>query len=320
MSTSNFYFACVPHVPLQNLQAKAQNAEAWAAYDARVAELDAFDPELIVVFGSDHYSSLYLKLAPTFLIGHIAEATSADRGGTGGKLDVPRPLSTRLHAALTDNGFDLAASYAMTVDHGFSNVLGHFLHGNLSARPVIPIFISSLWAPRATMKRCRELGEAVGRWARGLGKRVAFLGSGGLSHSTDFLFPQYDTAPDEAMRTFIVHGAAGGTISDEKWHGELGTSIDKLSRDLVSGKFVVPWINKKLDMDFLQLLVSSDLSQLDAWTDDYIIEHGGSGASEIRNWLAAAAAGRAAGAVHASLDYYSDKTTVAVGYGVAHGA
>ncbi len=66
----------------------------------------------------------------------------------------------------------------MQVDHGFSGILHAFM-GSLDARPVVPIFVNALCHPRPTFKRCREFGEAVGQFAATLGKRVAFLGSGG---------------------------------------------------------------------------------------------------------------------------------------------
>jgi 2,3-dihydroxyphenylpropionate 1,2-dioxygenase len=309
------YLACVPHVPLLSMQEKQQNPALWQAYDARVTEFEAFDPQVVIVFGGDHYSNIHLKLAPTFLVGHVAQAID-DCGGTPGTLDVPMALSTKLADALVTDGFDIATSYAMVVDHGFSNVLGAFLRGKLNARPVIPVHINSLSDPRPTMKRCRELGEAIGRWARSTGKRVAFLGSGGLSHQTNFIFPQYDTAPDQTVRDFIVHG--GGEISPEKWHGDIEAGMGKLSADLVSGEFKAPWINKEWDERFLQILGSGDLTGFDGWTDAEVLEAAGYGGGEIRMWIAAAAAGLAAGAPDITVDYYSDETTFAVGAGVAH--
>lgn len=311
------YAACVPHVPLLCLQEKQQNPDLWKAYDDRVAEFDAFNPDVVVVFGGDHYSNIHLKLAPTFMVGHVAEAIN-DCGGTPGKLDVPLELAAQMATFLVDDGFDIAVSYAMVVDHGFSNALGNFLHGRLDARPVIPVHINSLSDPRPTMKRCRQFGEAIGRWARTTGKRVAFIGSGGLSHQTSFIFPQYDTAPNEAVREFIVHGGSPDGITAEKWHGDIEEGMGKLSSDLVSGEFKAPWINKEWDENFLSLLGSGDLSHFDSWTDAEVLEAGGYGGGEIRMWIAAAAAGLAAGAPGLKVDFYSEETTFAVGAGVAH--
>jgi len=316
-ATCAAYAACVPHVPLLSMQEKQQNPGLWKAYDERVAEFEAFDPDVVIVFGGDHYSNIHLKLAPTFIVGHVAEAID-DCGGTPGRLDVPMELSTAMAQFLVNDGFDIAVSYAMVVDHGFSNALGNFLRGKIDARPVIPVHINSLSDPRPTMKRCRQLGEAIGRWARTTGKRVAFIGSGGLSHQTSFIFPQYDTAPNDAVRQFIVHGGSPEGLTEEKWHGDIEEGMGKLSSDLVSGAFKAPWINKEWDENFLSVLGSGQLAQFDGWTDAAVLEEGGYGGGEIRMWIAAAAAGLAAGAPGLSVDFYSEDTTFGVGAGVAH--
>jgi 2,3-dihydroxyphenylpropionate 1,2-dioxygenase len=313
---SEAYLACVPHVPLLAMQEREINAEFWSAYEARVAELNAFDPDLVVVFGGDHYDNLFLNLAPQFLLGHVAEAV-ADCGGRAGKLDVPLEISRQCARFLVEDGFDIATSYAMSVDHGFSNVLANFL-GELDARPVLPIHVNSLSDPRPTLRRCRQLGEAVGRFADTLGKRVAFLGSGGLSHQTDFIFPQYDTAADQTVRDYIVSGGSRGPISREAWMAEVRQGMNGLNTQLLDEDLKVPWINAEWDHAFLESFTSGDLTRFDSWTDEDILASAGYGGGEVRMWVAAAAAARAAGAGDLVLDYYSAETTLAVGLGVVH--
>src|SRR5262249_14611545 len=112
--SGNVYVACVPHTPTIMLQSgqRQASAEFWAAYDERVAEFDAFDPELVVVFGSDHYSNIHLNLTPSFMIGHAAVSIN-DCGGLPGPLDVPMDQTLALARDLLDEGFDVANSYAM---------------------------------------------------------------------------------------------------------------------------------------------------------------------------------------------------------------
>lgn len=314
---SEAYVACVPHVPILSLQEREVNPELWRAYEARIAELAAFDPDVVIVFGGDHYSNIRLNLSPTFIVGHAAEAIN-DCGGVPGKLDVPKELSTKLADFLVDNDFDIAVSYDMGVDHGFSNALGFFFHGKLDARPVIPVHINSLSDPRPSFRRCRQLGEAIGRWAASLGKRVAFIGSGGLSHQTSFIFPQFDTAPDEKVRDFIVHRGSPDGITDEKWHGDIDAGMKKLSAEIIAGEFKAPWINKEWDEHFLEVFTAGDLSRFDSWTDAEVLDKAGYGGGEIRMWIAAAAAGLAAGAPGLKTDFYSENTPLAIGAGIAH--
>jgi 2,3-dihydroxyphenylpropionate 1,2-dioxygenase len=315
-ATGKTYLACVPHVPLVSMQEQAVNAEFWATYNARVAQFKEFDPELVIVFGGDHYDSIFLKMMPQFVIGHIAEALN-DCGGYAGKLDVPRDIATACAKHLVQNAFDINVSYAMELDHGFSNVLHHFI-GELDARPVLPVHINSISDPQPTFKRCRQFGEEIGRFAATLNKRVAFLGSGGLSHQTDFIFPQYDTAPNEEVRNYIVHGGAQGGISRQKWMDDIEGGMTNLSADLQNGSFKAPWINNEWDREFLAILASGDLTRFDSWTDEVVLAAAGYGGGEVRQWIAAAAAAQAAGAGQVRIDYYSPDTTFAVGAGIVH--
>jgi 2,3-dihydroxyphenylpropionate 1,2-dioxygenase len=316
-SSSEAFVACVPHVPLLAMQARAVNAAMWDAYEARAAELRAFDPELVVVFGGDHYDGVHLKMMPTFVVGQIATGLS-DCGGHAGPLNVPQDIAYACAEDLIERGFDIATSYAMEVDHGFTNVIHNFL-GSLQAKPVLPIHINAMCDPKPTFKRCRELGEAVGRFAATLGKRVAFLGSGGLSHQTDFIFPQYTTAPNETIRDFIVHGGVKGELSRDKWMADIQTGMNGLNGELLADKFHAPWINKEWDEQFLRVLSSGDLRQFDAWKCSDVTKAAGYGGGEIRQWIAAAAAGHAAGIKRIGVDYYSAETKLAVGVGVASG-
>lgn len=312
---SGVYLACVPHVPLMQMQSKEQNSALWRAYEARVAEFNEFDPEIVFVFGGDHYHGVHLKLMPPFIVGQIAEAID-DCGGVPGELNIPLEISQACVKQLMADDFDITTSYAMVIDHGFSNVLGAFM-GDLNARPVVPVHINSMSSPRPTMKRCRLLGEAIGRFAKTLGKRVAFLGSGGLSHQTNFIFPEYGDA-EKDTRDFLVHGGEQGAISLEQWKNGIDTSMQGLSADLISGKFKAPWINKEWDERFLEVFGTNDLSKFDDWTDEDILEAAGYGGGEIRMWIAAAAAAQAAGGAPIEIDYYSENTTLAIGAGIAH--
>ena len=312
------YVACVPHVPLLSMQERKVNSSFWDAYEDRIAELRAFDPELVVVFGGDHYDGLHLKLMPAIVVGQIATGLD-DCGGTAGPLNVPADIAYECAKFLIEDGFDIATSYAMDVDHGFTNVIQNFF-GSLHAKPILPIHINTMCDPRPTFKRCRELGEAVGRFATTLGKRVAFLGSGGLSHETASVFPQYGTAPNDTIRDFIVHGGAKGDLTREKWIADIKAAMDVLSADLVSEKFQVPWINREWDESVLEIFTSGELAKFDAWKCSDVTKAAGYGGGEIRQWIAAAAAGQAAGVKQVNVDYYSDKTKFAVGAGIVHGS
>lgn len=316
-TTTKAYAAMVPHIPLVLMQDPAHTPDFRSSYQARVDEFRKFDPELVIVFGSDHYDGVHLKLMPPFIVGLAAESIG-DPGGYPGKIDVPSDTAGDLVTELMRSDFDVATSYAMELDHGFSSVM-HLFMGELDSRPVIPVHINTICTPLASLRRCRMLGERVGQFASKLGKRVAFLGSGGLSHETNFIFPQYHQA-EGAVRDYIVHGGAKGEISRSAWLGDVDVAMRSLDEDMISGKplpdFAV--INADWDREFLDTFKAGDLTKFDSWTDELVMDVAGQGANEVRLWIAAAAAAQAAGATQVAVDFYSDSTSFGIGIGIAH--
>jgi 2,3-dihydroxyphenylpropionate 1,2-dioxygenase len=311
------HFACVPHVPFIVLQDREANRGFWNAYEEQARALQAFDPDLVIVFGADHYSGLHLRLMPTFVVGQQAQAI-ADDGGFPGRLDVPSDLALKMAEFLVEQDFDIATSWAMEVDHGFSSVLHHFL-GSINARPVIPIFVNSLAHPRPSLRRCRLLGEAVGTFAAGLGKRIAFLGSGGLSHETGDIFPQYGEAEDAGIRDYIVHGGAQGNLTRETWLKNLHDGLQQVNQMLLDHVPGVGQIRPEWDDMFLRTFCAGDLTAFDSWSDRDLLANGGNGAGEVRQWIAAFAAAQAAGVRDVSVDYYEHDLPMGVAAVVVHG-
>jgi 2,3-dihydroxyphenylpropionate 1,2-dioxygenase len=321
MPTSNSAFAAfVPHIPLVLMQDPAKSPEFRTAYQACIDEFRAFDPELVVVFGSDHYDALHLKLMPPFVVGMAAEGIG-DPGGYPGTLNVPADIAMALATELMRSDFDVATSHHMELDHGFTSVLRLFL-GELDAKPVIPIHINAISLPLPSMRRSRQIGAAVGAFAVRLGKRVAFLGSGGLSHETNFIFPQYDQVEPGPVRDYIVHGGARGPITRGSWLREVDVAMKTLDRDMCEGKPLPDHalINAEWDRRFLSTFAGGNLEAFDSWSDEAIMAEAGQGANEIRHWVAAGAAAAAAGAGHIIVDFYSESTKLGIGIGVAHTA
>ena len=313
------YALCVPHLPFITIQSRELNTPFWSAYEQQAQALRAFDPELVFVFGADHYEGQHLRSMPTFQVGHSAHAI-ADDGGFPGPLDVPEALARACATHLVQEEFDIAVSHAMTVDHGFSSIL-HYTLGALDAYPVIPIFVNALSEPRPSLRRCRLLGAAVGRFAASLGKRVAFLGSGGLSHETGDIFPQLHETRDPVMRDFLIHGGAQGELTRDQWRTNLSVGLAEVNKLLEQRVPGVGQVKKDWDEEFLRMLTASpDLSAFDSWDDATLLKQGGNGAGEIREWIAALAAAHAAGAAPVTIDHYEAGTSIGVAAVVVHAA
>jgi 2,3-dihydroxyphenylpropionate 1,2-dioxygenase len=310
------YAVCFPHLPFMTIQDRALNAPLWAAVDRQAAALRAFDPQVVFVFGSDHYEGQHMANMPTFAIGHAAQAID-DRGGFPGTLRIPAQIARACAAFLVREEFDIANSHAMRVDHGFSAALHHLL-GGVEARSVVPVFINALCEPRPTFRRCRKLGDAVGRFAATLGRRVAFIGSGGLSHETGDIFPQVAEVQDAALRDYLVHGGAQGAISREAWRRNLNAGLTIVNEQLQQRVPGVGQSRPEWDAAFIRLLQAGDLRVFDRWEDAEVLHSGGNGAGEVREWIAALAAAAAAGAPRIEVDHYEAGTCIGVAAAVVH--
>jgi 2,3-dihydroxyphenylpropionate 1,2-dioxygenase len=315
-AAGSVYAAFVPHLPFMEIQERALNAPFWAAYEAQQQRIRAFDPELVFVFGSDHYEGQLMRSMAPFMVG-IAATAVPDRGGFPGPLNVPAGLARACADFLMAADFDIAVSHAMQIDHGFSQVL-HGMLGAIDARPVVPLFINSLAQPRPALARVRRFGEAVGRYASTLGKRVAILGSGGLSHETGDIFPQIHETSDAALREFLIHGGERGPIKREQWRRQLHDGLTEVSRLLEARTPGVGQVRPAWDEQFLRLWSAGDLTVFDGWTDSQLLREGGNGAGEVRSWIAALAAAQVAGAAAPVVDYYAAGTAIGVAAVVAH--
>lgn len=313
---ANAFLGCVPHAPFMMLQDRALNQPFWDAYAAQADALRAFDPELVIVFGADHYSGQHMRLMPSFAIGQAAEAIDDD-GGFPGKFDVPFDLSLACATHVVEAGIDIATSFAMEVDHGFSAVTGHFL-GAVDARPVIPVFVNALCEPRPTFRRCRMLGEAIGDWVAATGKRVAFLASGGLSHETGDVFPQFAEVQDQRTRDYILHGGSKGELSRQTWLDEMHDGLQMVNGLLLDRVPGVGEIRESWDREFLRLFAAGDMTVFDAWSDAQVLRDAGNGAGEVRQWIAAGAAAKRAGAGPITVDFYEHGLPMGVAAVVAH--
>ncbi len=310
---------CVSHSPLIYFPGREtpdidEMRTALAAVQTRV---NAFDPQLIIMFGCDHYGGHQMASMPAFCVG--VEATAlADVGGTAGSLRVPRQIAVDSVNALRNDGIDVAVSYAMEVDHGFSQALQE-VAGGVARYPVLPIFVSCLQPPFVPFKRGRALGIAVARFIATLAlDRVLILGTGGLSHNPEQLFPAIDDVSDK-WRPYHLFGSRQSDVSQAEWitfeiemhqmaagmlaRGEIPAELLKISE---------PW-----DLDFLAQLEHGDLASIDEWTPEEVVAGGGFGAMEIMTWICAAQAMAQITGARPHTTFYRAIAEVGIGFGIA---
>lgn len=253
------------------------------------------DPELLVVFAPDHFTGLFYDMMPAFCIGAAATA-SRDWDLPPGELNVPAEVALRCHRYLNDSGFDPAISYRLTVDHGTTIPL-HELVGSLDAYPVLPIVVNCAAVTRPSFRRIREFGAAVGRFLSGLDRRIVIIGSGGLSH--DPPTPRLDLGSPETVARLVDRHVASKAEFDARQ-----ARVVAAARALVDGGGPCLPPSEAWDRAFLDNMLRQDLEAFDDYTDEMMDREAGFGGHEVRTWVAAAAAMRAAGPFEMALDYY----------------
>lgn len=314
MSTA---LVCVSHSPIIMIRAKppAEEVQINAYYQRTVEAIERFDPELVIVFGTDHFAGFFYSLMPAYCLGTEAEAVD-DVGGFAGKLKVPADAAVALVEHLRDSGFDPALSRQMKVDHAFSQPL-HRLLGALDARPVIPVFIGALCEPLMRFSRSRAFGEAVGAFAAASGQRVLLLGSGGLSHHPTRYYPLLGQASPEVQQ-WQQDGERSGVMSEAAWLNRLREMHEEGATMLVDGRRTERDIclNPAFDDWFMQALRGGQFDALDALQPQQTVQQAGIGSMELHAWIAAAAAHRSAGGGAVDESLYVPALEYGIGYGM----
>jgi len=249
---------------------------------ARVAAAVAdLAPDAAVVIGPDHFHANFYDAMPPFVLG-VAEAEAfGDFGSRRGPLPVASELAWSVRDGLAADGFDIALSYALTVDHGIAQ--SYDMVRGRADLPVVPIVVNTAAPPLPSMRRCvalgRSLAAAIGAAAAG---RVLIIASGGLSHWLPSNDPR-DPALPAGRRAALIHGRRDVRAA----------SAAREARVRALGGDPAARVNAEWDAWFLKQLVAADLDPVTGLGDDLLEERAGSGGHEIRTWLiGAAAAGR----------------------------
>lgn len=304
---------CASHTPLMDhVDADpAVEREVRDHFRGLAEEVRMFDPELIVIFGPDHFKGVFYDMLPPFTVGVRASAIGDYDIGEG-DYRVPEAMALDCVCTLHANEVDVALSYRMQADHGFSQLLV-LLAGRVDRYPVIPIHINCAGPPLPPFARVRRLGETVGRWAAGLNKRVLILGSGGLSH--DPPIPSLATAPPQLVELLI----AGRNPPIEARRAREEANFET-ARKLARGEGKALPLNPHWDQEFMAQMAAGDLSSICALDEVGLTQLAGCGGHEVRTWVAAYAALGALGPYQPRFIYYRDIPQWNAGMGIAAAA
>jgi 2,3-dihydroxyphenylpropionate 1,2-dioxygenase len=297
------------HTPLLGLNPLAPEVESSlrSALAEAARHVREFAPELLVVFGPDHFNGFFHELMPPFCIGTQAEAVG-DYGTPAGPLNVAGDDALGLATSLIAAGFEPAVSRRMNVDHGFAQPL-QLLFGGLASPPLVPVFINAAAPPAIpTVARCIALGRAVGRYWERDPRRILFIGSGGLSH--DPPIPTLENA-DPAVRERII-------VRNQPTAEQRATRQERVmaaGRAMAAGTSDRRPLNPHWDRQLMDRLEARDWRAIETTAEDDIVAQGGGSAHEIKNWLAAFAAHGAA-ASSTRQRWYQDIPELIAGFGI----
>lgn len=255
----------------------ADREQRFRAGLAAAAELLAADGvDLAVVVGPNHFRGLWLDLLPAFTIGVGEVQGSGESGTLGGPLATDPAAALALCESLVGEGFDLAFSNRLQVDHGITQAVQLIVRD--LAVPVVPLLVNTFAAPLPTLRRCLALGEALGRAVAVLpgARRVAVVASGGLSHTLPW--PDWRRPSSDDERFMVEAWSAGAT----RWK-----DYEQRRRSLVVA--APARIDPEFDAEVLDRFTAGTLEGFSG-RDAEVLERGGNGASELRAWLVAAAA------------------------------
>jgi 2,3-dihydroxyphenylpropionate 1,2-dioxygenase len=297
------------HTPVMGVHQPADDVVARVAAaldDARTFIADV-DPDLVIVFAPDHYNGFLYDLMPPFCIGARAIAVG-DYGTSAGALSVDRDMACTLVSAVLHAGVDVAFSERMTVDHGCAQPLDLLL-GGIDTVPVVPVFINCVAEPLGPVSRVRRLGEAIGRAAATLDRRVLLLGSGGLSH--DPPVPRLTEAPPEVVERLI----SGRNPTPEERAVRQNRVFDAALAYAAGTSDLMP-LNPEWDRRFLEVLAGGDLTQIDSWSNESFVQEAGHSSHEVRTWIAAHAALGAVGPYEVRSTFYEAIPEWIAGFGI----
>jgi 2,3-dihydroxyphenylpropionate 1,2-dioxygenase len=281
----------ISHSPFAALLPPADSSAPGGRFLADAARVAAavtrLAPDAVVVIGPDHFHANFYDVMPPFVLGVESAEGFGDYGSRPGPLPVAAELGWPVRDGLAAAGFDVALSYALTVDHGvvqsYDMICGAGGGGAGAGTgvPMVPLVVNTAAPPLPTMERCVALGSALGDAIRAasFGGRVLLIASGGLSHWLPSNDPR-DASVAAERRASVIHGRR----DVRAFAAAREPAVLALAGDPNAP------VNRDWDGWFLKQLSGGDLAPIAELGDAGLEESAGRGGHEIRTWLVGLAA------------------------------
>ncbi len=155
-------------------------------------ELDATQPDALVLIGIDHVETFFPGSVPAFAI-ITGETATAEFAGNEYQVPIHQGLALDLLNGLVEQGVDLAYAHEALLGHAFAVPL-EYIHQGRSI-PIVPMFVNVYLPPLPTAQRCLQVGEAMRKVFDKRPEKIAVLASGGMSHypgTWKYFYPEYE--------------------------------------------------------------------------------------------------------------------------------
>jgi aromatic ring-opening dioxygenase catalytic subunit (LigB family) len=158
--------------------------EFHAAFHQMGEALRATQPDVLIIIAAEHFANFFMNNMPAFAMGMAShyDGPIEDPAWLGiAKTRIPGDVTTS--NALIANvmqDVDLAFAEEWRFDHGIMVPL-HFLTPKFDV-PVIPVNINCQGPPLTPLNRVWAFGKALRRACDASSKRIALVGTGGISH------------------------------------------------------------------------------------------------------------------------------------------
>ncbi|MEM8497701.1 MAG: extradiol ring-cleavage dioxygenase [Pseudomonadota bacterium] len=156
----------------------------YAAFDQMRVELEASQPDALIVIAAEHFANFFMNNMPSYCMG-MAENyygpiedpdwLGIQRTTIPGNVDLSRRLIENIMGDI-----DLAYAEEWKFDHGISVPL-HFLTPRYDL-PVIPVNINCQGPPLTPLHRAWAFGQGLRKACDNVPERIAIVGTGGISH------------------------------------------------------------------------------------------------------------------------------------------
>ncbi len=155
-------------------------------------ELDAAQPDALVLIGIDHVETFFPGSVPAFAI-ITGETATAEFAGYEYKVPIHQELAVDLLNGLVEQGVDLAYAHEALLGHAFAAPLEYIHQGRRI--PIVPMFVNVYLPPLPTAQRCLQVGQAMRNVFDKRLEKIAVLASGGMSHypgTWKYFYPEYE--------------------------------------------------------------------------------------------------------------------------------